>query len=243
MKFAFGTLVCLAAALLPAAQANIDITFTPKKFNRRDDAPAQKVRNPEFGVILANQYIKNGGKGLPKPKDIHSVYPKCQWKSYDKLWGWLDENNVQCYLTPSYKYHAYSVAKPFKAADSIKAGACADTADPQDYPSGMVPKYTIGVPYLYFNNLYDRRCKVRAMVKIPKTDEHDEYWVLAWVQDHDGGYWDSNGKDDPKLPQQGILIDTNMWPEFFDSNKKRPDFSGVTPHPVEWFFLDMNTVG
>ncbi|SPO23333.1 uncharacterized protein UTRI_02011 [Ustilago trichophora] len=233
----FGALVCVAAALLPAALANVDITFTAEKFNRRD---ADDDRNPSFGVFLANEYLKRGGAGLPAPKDVRETNPKCQWKSYDKVWGWIDDYNVQCYLSPSYKYHAYSYAKPFTAWKSIKAGACADTAATKDYPVDHIPKYTIGVPYLYMSNWYDRRCKVRAMVKVPKTDEHDEYWVLAWVQDHARGYWDSKGVDDPKLPQQGILLDTELWLKFFNKGHDPNDLNGVVK--AEWFLLDVNTI-
>ena len=239
MKFAFGTLVCLAAALIPAAQASVDITFTADKFSRRADASTSAQRNPEFGRLLANEYIKRGGAGLPAPKNIRDVYPDCKWKHYAGQFGWLDENNVQCYLSPSYKYHAYSIAKPFDASKSFKKGACANTADPFAYPSGQLPKYTISVPYLYFNNLYDRRCKVRAMVKVPKTDEHEEFWVQAWVQEHNVGDWDKTGKEDPNAPQEGIMVDTKLYPKFFNKNNKDPDFKGVTP--IEWFFLDMNT--
>ena len=242
MKFAFGALVCLAAALIPAAQANVgEIRFSEEKVFRRDlpkdmDNPN---RNPQFGVVLANQYIKYGGKGLPKPKDVKDTFPECKWRSYKGYWGWMDEHYVQCYLSPSYKNHAYSVAKAFKAAPSLTAGACFDTANTQDYPEA--PKYAIAVPFLYMNNLYDRRCKVRAMVKVPKTDEHHEYWVQAWVIEHDLGYWDETGKEDKSGPKSGILIDTDLYPEFFNKNEKDPEFKGVTK--VEWFFLDINTQG
>lgn len=243
MKFAFGALVCLAAALIPAAQANVgEITFSEEKFARRATRKPDADNpngNPQFGVALANKYTIHKGEGMPAPKDVKDTFPKCEWKSYNGYWGWMDENHVQCYLSPSYKYHAYSTAKAFKAADSLKAGACFDTAKTQDYPD--VPRYTIGIPFLYMNNLYDRRCKVRAMVKVPKTDEHEEFWVTAWVIDHDLGYWDETGKENVDGPKSGVLIDTELYPKFFNKNEKDPDFKGVTK--VEWFFLDINTQG
>ncbi|CBQ72040.1 conserved hypothetical protein [Sporisorium reilianum SRZ2] len=248
MKFAFGTLVCLAAALIPAAQAAVDISFTPGQFVRRADAAApaaaaaaaSKQANPEFGLMLANQYLKRGGKGLPAPKDVKTLFPECKWKHYAGKWGWLDDYNVQCYLSPSYKYHAYSTSIAFKAGPSLERGACADTANTDQYPE--VPRYSISVPYLYFNNLYDRRCKVRAMVKIPKTDEHGEYWVQAWVIEHDIGTTTLDGKTPENGPEAGIMVDTNMYPKFF--NKADQDRSyGKTIPKVEWFFLDINTSG
>ncbi|KIS70656.1 uncharacterized protein UMAG_01820 [Mycosarcoma maydis] len=240
MKFEFGALVCVAAALMPAAQAAVDITFTSGKFNRRDDSTVVKQKNPEFGMNLANQYIIRKGAGLPPAKDVKETYPECKWRHYAGSFGWLDDYNVQCYLSPSYKFHAHSIAKAFKAEPSTKAGACFDTANTDQFPEG-VPKYSIGVPYLYMNNLYDRRCKVRAMVKIPKTDEHEEKWVQAWVIDHNLGNWDKDGKENDAYPKDGVLIDTNMYEQFFDKNKKVPDYSKTVP--VEWFFLDINTVG
>lgn len=227
MKFAFASLVCLAAALMPASQA--------AAIERRDGATQA---NPEFGINLANRYRLHGGAGLPAPKDIKSVFPECKWRHYNGKWGWMDDYNVQCYLSPSYKEHAYSVAKAFNAKLSTTAGACFDSASPYNYPTG-VPKYSIAVPYLFFNNLYDRRCKVRALVKVPKTDEHDEFWVQAWVIDHDGGYWDKTGKENTDGPQDGILIDTNLYGKFFDKAEKDPSFAKTVN--VEWFFLDMNT--
>ncbi|CDS01936.1 uncharacterized protein SPSC_03076 [Sporisorium scitamineum] len=238
MKFAFGSLVCLAAALIPAAQATVDITFTPGKFIRRDNAA--QTRNPEFGLLLANQYLRRHGEGLPAPKDVKTTYPDCKWKHYAGKWGWLDDYNVQCYLSPSYKYHAYSSSIAFHIDPSLKQGACADTADTDQFPE--VPRYSISVPYLYFNNLYDRRCKVRAMVKLPKTDEHDEAWVQAWVIEHDQGNTGLDGKEVKNGPQDGIMVDTDLYFKFFNKADQDPSWSKVIPE-VEWFFLDINTQG
>ena len=100
MKFAFASLVTVAAALIPAAQASSGISFTADKFNRRDTAPAAAPaaaaapRNPQFGRILANEYLIHGGKGMPEPKDVATTYPDCKWKHYAGSWAWLDENNV-----------------------------------------------------------------------------------------------------------------------------------------------------
>ncbi|TKY87223.1 hypothetical protein EX895_003900 [Sporisorium graminicola] len=241
MKFAFGTLVCLAAALIPAAQASVDITFTSSKFSRRDVAEVAQVQpNPEFGILLANVYLKHGGKGLPAPKDVKTTYPDCKWRHYNRTYGWMDENNVQCYLSPSYKYHAYSSSIAFKVGPSLERGACADTPNTDKYPEN--PRYSISVPYLYMNNLYDRRCKVRAMVKVPKTDEHVEYWVQAWVVEHDIGSTNLDGKVVPNGPQEGIMVDTGLYPKFFDKAEQDPSYGKTIPE-VEWFFLDINTMG
>lgn len=237
MQFALGALLCVAVALFPATPASAGPTFASERLIRRDGDNGPK-RNPEFGRLLANEYLIHQGAGMPEPKDIHKAYPECQWRHYAGSWAWLDENNVQCYLSPSYKYHAQSIAKPMNATLSYKAGACADTPNPEGYPDHL-PKYTIAVPYLYFNNLYDRRCKVRAMVKIPTTDQGKGGWVQAWVQEHDGGFWDENGVENEQAPQQGILVDTDMYKKFF--HKGQVD-KGVVPCPVEWFFLDINTL-
>lgn len=247
MKFAFASLLVVSAALLPAAQASMDITFTADKFDRRAEeaaAPAavavKPPRNPEFGIFLNNKYLLHNGEGLPEPKDVKETYPECKWKRYNRQWAWLDENNVQCYLGPSYKYHAYSPAKNFDPVLSIKKGACADTANPQDFPQG-VPRYTISVPYLYFNNFYDRRCKVRALVKVPQTDKEKEHWIQAWVVEHNGGNWSTESGDlGPTGPQEGIMLDTKLYPKFLNSGDKD---IGVLPRKVEWFFLDINTLG
>ncbi|EST07768.1 hypothetical protein PSEUBRA_002872 [Kalmanozyma brasiliensis GHG001] len=240
MKLAFGAFICLAAALVPAAQA----ASVGMAFQRRDAVVTSQSgsTSPEFGLNLANQYLKRNGQGLPAPKDVKSTFPTCQWRHYNGQYAFLDDYNVSCYLSPSYKYHAYSVAKAMNVTASLTppGGACFDTANPAAYPAG-IPRYTMAVPYLYFNNVYDRRCKVRAMIKVPKTDEHAEYWVQAWVVEHDGGYWDNTGKNNPNGPQVGVLIDEGLYPKFFNKNQKDPDFKGVTN--VEWFFLDINTIG
>ncbi|CCF53255.1 hypothetical protein NDA11_004342 [Ustilago hordei] len=243
MKFAFASLLVVAAALLPAAQASMDITFTADKFARRAEEAApvavKPPRNPEFGIFLNNRYLLHNGEGLPKPKDVKETYPECKWRKYGQ-WAWLDENNVQCYLGPSYKYHAYSPAKNFDPVPSIQRGACADTANPQDFPQG-IPRYTISVPYLYFNNFYDRRCKVRALVKVPQTDKEKEHWIQAWVVEHNGGNWSTKSGDlGPNGPQEGIMLDTKLYPKFLNSGDKD---IGVLPNKVEWFFLDINTIG
>ncbi|SNX83050.1 uncharacterized protein MEPE_01756 [Melanopsichium pennsylvanicum] len=229
MKFAFASLVCLAAALLPAAQASLDITISAEKFNRR--------RNPEFGRLIANDYLIRGGKNLPKAGDVAELYQNCKWKSYGGIQGWLDENNVQCYLSPSYKYHAHSSALPFDPVPSIKQGACIDTKATFEFPD-HIPKYTISVPYLYFNNLYDRRCKVRALVKVPGT----ESWVLAWVIEHNGGNWDASGQVIEGGAQHGILVDQNLWDQAFNKEKTTDPKGSTKPHLFEWFFADINTL-
>ncbi|KAJ1028524.1 hypothetical protein NDA16_001690 [Ustilago loliicola] len=258
MKFAFASLVTLAAALLPAAQASMGISFTADKLARRDEvdvargdvpesldaaaaaAPAAKVRNPEFGIPLSSVYLLHNGEGLPKPKDVKETYPECQWRKYGAQQAWLDDNKVQCYLSPSYRWHAFSPAKSFDPVPSLDHGGCADTVDPQDFPHG-VPRFTISVPYLYFNNFYDRRCKVRAMVKVPQTDKEKEHWVQAWVVEHNGGNWNTKSGDaGPNAPQQGIMLDIKLYPKFLNSGDKD---IGVLPKEVEWFFLDINTQG
>ncbi|KAJ1029484.1 hypothetical protein NDA13_002731 [Ustilago tritici] len=243
MKFAFASLLVVASALLPAAQASMDITFTADKFPRRveEDASlaAKSLRKPDFGIVLSNKYLHHNGEGLPKPKDVKKTYPQCKWRRYGTKWAWLDENNVQCYLAPTYKYHAYSPAKNFDPVPSLERGSCADTANPQDFPHG-VPQYTISVPYLYFNNLYDRRCKVRALVKVPHTDKKKEHWIQAWVVEHNIGNWGTSGDLGPNGPQEGIMLDTKLFTKFLNSGDKD---TGLLPRKVEWFFLDINTVG
>ena len=86
MKFAFASLLVVAAALLPAAQASMDITFTADKFARRAEKAApvavEPTRNPEFGIFLNNRYLIHNGEGLPEPKDVKETYPECKWRKY-----------------------------------------------------------------------------------------------------------------------------------------------------------------
>lgn len=254
MKFAFAALVVAAAALLPAAEA-MDISFSADKFARRADtkatdakdakaapapvAAAPKQRVPEFGIDLVNIYTKHHGRGMPVPHDVAYTYNDCIWKQCkeDGKWAWLDQNDVQCYLSPSYKFHAYSAAKNFDPQPSIDHGACADTANPVDFPSG-IPEYTISVPYLYFNNLFDRRCKVRALVNVPENGDEPQHWVSAWVIEHNGGNWNTTGDTGANGPQSGILLDTELYKKFVPKGEALPL---VLSKKVEWFFTDINT--
>ncbi|ETS63035.1 hypothetical protein PaG_02809 [Moesziomyces aphidis] len=254
MKFAFAALVVAAAALLPAAEA-MDISFSADKFARRADtkatdakdakaapapvAAAPKQRVPEFGIDLVNVYTKHNGRGMPVPHDVAYTYNDCMWKQCkeDGKWAWLDKQDVQCYLSPSYKFHAYSAAKNFDPEPSIERGACVDTANPVDFPSG-IPEYTISVPYLYFNNLFDRRCKVRALVNVPENGDQPQHWVSAWVIEHNGGNWNTTGDTGVNGPQSGILLDTELYKKFVPKGEALPP---VLSKNVEWFFTDINT--
>ncbi|PWZ00449.1 hypothetical protein BCV70DRAFT_199726 [Testicularia cyperi] len=265
MKLSLG--LCVAAALalatLPSTEARLDVDVSADKFFRRDvttDTPTSvdpaKVAElsakgtndpgmvgaevgPLFGTNIVDQYLKNGGKGVPPSGKIADRYQNCKWRrntTNDGLSYWGDEFGVQCMLIPSYKYHAFSPAQMFDPAP----GACVGEPTRPGYPgNGEFPKYSISVPSLYFQNNYLRQCNVRALVKIPKTKDHEEKWVVAFVTEHDGGNWVAKLGSVEHGAQVGILLSEDLYKEFYNKDTPRP---GTLPCEVEWFFPDLNVL-
>lgn len=193
------------------------------------------ITPPLAGKNVIDLYLKGDLKDLPKSKDVRDVFGECRWCPTTK--AWLDKHGINCYFSPNYKYHTYSPAKMFNYAP----GACQGEPDrPGLDLASHAPDNLIGVPAMYFNNNYERRCSVRVMVKVPAKNGKPEHWVLAWLVEHDIGPWTKKGDDNsPGAVQQGVLLSKPLYTQFL--GKSETD-TGTLPVEVEWFFPDINTL-